>query len=122
MGKQEQPETIVAEGMRIEGDLKSNGNIRVDGVVSGKIQTALDLMVGSSAQVDADIQATNAIIGGTVKGNVIIKESLLVMESGKIIGNITCTNLGVKEGAFISGNCKMYEQKSLNLETENDEE
>ena len=121
MAKQEQPETIVAAGMRIEGELKSNGNIRVDGVVAGKIQTDQDVLVGDNAQVDADIVAQNAVIGGTVKGNITVKGSLLVMETGKIVGNISCTNLGVREGAFISGNCKMYEQKSLDLDSEEEE-
>jgi cytoskeletal protein CcmA (bactofilin family) len=116
--QQEQPETIVADGMRIEGELKSNGNIRVDGVVAGKIQTAQDVLVGDNAQVDANIEAENAVIGGVVKGNVTVKGSLLVMEGGKIVGNISCANLGVREGAFLSGNCKMHEQKTLDLDSE----
>ena len=108
---QEVPETIVASGMRIEGELKSSGNIRIEGVVSGKIQTGQDLMIGPEAQVDADISANNAIIAGTVKGNATIKKSLLLTETGKLIGNATCINLGVQEGAFFSGQCRMQEPK-----------
>lgn len=116
--QQEQPETIVASGMRIEGELKSNGNIRVDGVVSGKIQTAHDIMVGKEAQIDADINAFNAVISGVVKGNVTAKGSLLIMETGKLTGNVSCANLGIREGANFSGACKMTEQKQIDLENE----
>lgn len=108
---QEQPETIVAAGMRIEGELKSNGNIRIDGVVSGKIQAAHDIMIGSEAQIDADMSAENAVVAGSVEGNVIVKDSLLILETGKVLGNVTCANLGIREGAMFSGNCKMSEPK-----------
>ncbi|HYC80128.1 MAG TPA: polymer-forming cytoskeletal protein, partial [Candidatus Binatia bacterium] len=69
-------ETIVATAMRIEGDLKSNGNIRIDGIVSGKVHTSQDLTIGPSAQIDADLIANNAVIAGVVKGNVTVKNSL----------------------------------------------
>ncbi len=97
--------------MRIEGELKSNGNIRIDGIISGKVQTSADLIIGSSAQIDADLMAANAVIGGVVKGNVTVKNSLLIMETGKILGNVSCTSLGIREGAYFSGNCRMQEQK-----------
>ena len=76
-----QSETIVAAGMRIEGELKSNGNIRIDGVVSGKIQAAQDILIGSDAQIDADIAAENAVIAGSIEGNVNVKGSLLILET-----------------------------------------
>lgn len=107
------PETIVSSAMRIEGELKSNGNIRIDGIISGKVQTSADLIIGSNAQIDADLTAQNAVIGGVVKGNVTVKNALLILETGKILGNITCNNLGIKEGAYFSGNCRMQESKQV---------
>ncbi|MBI2607315.1 MAG: polymer-forming cytoskeletal protein [Candidatus Doudnabacteria bacterium] len=120
--QQEQPETIVASGMRIEGELKSNGNIRIDGVVAGKIQTAHDIMVGGTAQIDADINAENAVVAGVVAGNITVKGSILIMETGKVAGNISCANLGIREGAIFSGNCKMSEQKQVDLQSEEEQE
>ncbi|OGE82429.1 MAG: hypothetical protein A3B10_03080 [Candidatus Doudnabacteria bacterium RIFCSPLOWO2_01_FULL_44_21] len=105
------PETIVAAGMRIEGELKSSGNIRIDGIVSGKIHTSQDLMVGPNAQIDADLIADNAVIAGVVKGNITAKGSVLILETAKILGNISCLSLGIKEGAYFSGACRMNEPK-----------
>ncbi len=105
------PETIVASSMRIEGELKSSGNIRIDGIVSGKVHTSQDLQIGSTAQIDADLIAANAVIGGSVKGNVTVKGSLLLLETAKLLGNISCTSLGIREGAYFSGNCRMNEIK-----------
>ncbi|MEO8066007.1 MAG: polymer-forming cytoskeletal protein [Candidatus Doudnabacteria bacterium] len=120
MARQEQnPETIVASSMRIEGELKANGNVKIDGVVSGKVQTSQDILVGPNAQIDADIIAANAIIGGIVKGNIMVKESLLLLETGKVIGNISCSKLGIREGAYFSGACKMQEPKITEQESQN---
>lgn len=118
MAKQDTyPETIVSSAMRVEGELKSNGNIKIDGIVSGKVHTAADLMIGSNAQIDADLIANNALVAGVVKGNVTVKNSLLILETGKLIGNISCANLGIKEGAYFAGQCRMQEPKQ-ELETE----
>jgi cytoskeletal protein CcmA (bactofilin family) len=109
------PETIVATAMRIEGELKSNGNIRIDGIVSGKVQTSQDLVVGASAQIDADLVAMNAHIAGVVKGNVTVKHSLTIAETGRILGNISCSRLNIIDGAVFVGNCRMQEQKNREI-------
>lgn len=112
MARQEQnPETIVSSSMRIEGELKSNGNVKIDGVVSGKVHTSQDLLIGPNAQIDADLIAANAVIGGVVKGNVTVKGSLQLLETGKVIGNISCGTLGIRDGAYFSGACRMSEPK-----------
>ena len=119
MAKPEQnPETIVASSMRIEGELKSNGNIKIDGIVSGKVHTSQDLMIGPNAQIDADLMAANAVIGGVVKGNVTVKGSVLLLETAKVIGNISCGNLGIREGAYFSGACRMSEPKQTQADVE----
>jgi len=111
MAREQGPETIVSQSMRIEGELKSSGNIKIDGIVSGKVQTSQDLMIGPNAQIDADLIAGNAVIGGMVKGNVTVKGSLMLLETAKIIGNISCSALGIREGAYFSGACRMQENK-----------
>lgn len=98
--------------MRIEGELKSSGNIKIDGIVSGKVHTSHDLTIGPNAQIDADLIAGNATIAGVVKGNITVKESLTISGSGKVIGNINCQSLHISQGAYFSGACKMAEPKA----------
>jgi len=97
--------------MKIEGELKSNGNIRIDGFITGKVHTSQDLEVGPNAQIDADIIANNAVVLGIVKGNITVKNSLQILETGKVLGNISCTSLGIREGAYLNGACRMQEPK-----------
>src|SRR3989338_4937851 len=109
---QEFAETIVSSSMRIEGELKSAGNIKIDGIVNGKVQTAQDLIIGPNAQIDADLIAGNATVACAVKDNVMVKGALVILETGKIVGNVSCASLGIREGAYFSGACKMAEPKS----------
>lgn len=105
------PETIVGATVKIEGDLVSEGDIKVDGLVTGKIKTSKNLYVGSMAKIEADVEAANAIFAGVVKGDVKIKEGLLIQETGKVDGNISCLRLAIAEGAHFSGSCTMPEKE-----------
>jgi cytoskeletal protein CcmA (bactofilin family) len=105
------PDTIVSSGMKIEGELKSSGNIMIDGVISGKVHTSQNLEVGPNAQIDADIVAGSAVVAGVIKGNLTIKNSLLILESGKIMGNVSCSSIAIREGAYFNGACRMQEPK-----------
>ena len=117
------PDTVVSSGMKIEGELKSSGNIMIDGVISGKVLTSQNLEIGPNAQIDADIVAGNAVVAGVIKGNLNIKNSLLVLETGKIMGNVSCTNIAIREGAYFNGACRMQEPKQvITVEKESDEE
>ncbi len=111
MVKSESAETIVSQGMRIEGELKSSGSIRIDGIVAGKVHTSHDLTIGPNAQIDADLIAGSATIAGVVKGNITVKGSLAILGSGKVIGNLSCQSLSISDGAYFSGACKMAEPK-----------
>lgn len=121
------PETVVSAGMRIEGELKSNGDIKIDGIISGKVHTSQSLLIGPNAQIDADLIAANASIAGIVKGNVTIKHSLHLENTARIMGNISCGSLGISEGAYFSGACRMQEPKQMeavgtDLEGDHEEE
>lgn len=102
-------ETVVGATVKIEGDLVSEGDIKVDGMVAGKIKTSKNLYVGPMAKIEADVEANSAILAGAVKGEIKIKESLLIQETAKVSGNVTCTRLAIMEGANFSGNCNMPE-------------
>lgn len=104
------PETIVGATVKIEGDLVSEGDIKVEGLVSGKIKTTKNLFVGPMAKIEADVEAENAILAGVVKGEIKVKKGLLIQETGKVDGNISCERLAIAEGAHFSGSCTMPEK------------
>ena len=101
------PESIVGPSVKIEGDLKSSGNLRIDGIVAGKVSTSQSLLVGETANISADISAENAMVSGTIQGNVKVLGALILGRTAKVSGDITCGSLQVENGAIFNGKCQM---------------
>lgn len=106
------PETVVGATVKIQGDLNSDGNIRIDGQVQGTVSTKQNVQIGENAIITADVTAGNATIGGKVKGNVKIAGQLYLQKSAHITGDITCSSLKVDDGAVFNGKCSMGNQQS----------
>ncbi len=104
---QEAAETVVGPSVKIQGDLNSEGNIRIEGSVTGKIQTTQSVHVGEAAVISADLQAGNAIIAGQIQGNIKVSGSLILQATARINGDVACGVLRVEDGALFSGKCNM---------------
>lgn len=100
-------ETVVGPSVKIQGDLNSEGNIRIEGAVMGKVATTQSVHVGEAAVIQADMQAGNAIIAGQVQGNIKVSGNLILQGTAKVHGDIACAILRVEDGALFSGKCNM---------------
>lgn len=100
-------ETVVGPSVKIQGDLNSEGNIRIEGAVAGKVQTTQSVHVGEAAKIAADVLAGNAIIAGEIHGNVKVTGNLILQPTARIAGDISCAILRVEDGAQFSGKCSM---------------
>lgn len=109
-------ETIIGPSVQVEGNFVANGDIIIEGIVSGNIKTEKNLSVGSSAKIFANISAANALIAGEVQGNVKVKDSLELTESAKIFGDIKSGTISVASGAGIHGKCTSGPDKKSKLE------
>jgi len=102
-----QAETVVGPSVKIQGDLNSEGNIRIEGAVAGKVKTTQSVQVGEAALITADVTAGNAIIAGEIQGNMKIAGSLVLTVTARVNGDITCSILRVEDGAQFTGKCNM---------------
>jgi cytoskeletal protein CcmA (bactofilin family) len=100
-------ETVVGPSVKIQGDLNSDGNIKIEGQVAGKVKTSQSVFVISGSKIAADVLAGNAIIGGEVLGNIKITGHLILQSTAKIAGDISCQILRVEDGAVFTGKCVM---------------
>src|SRR5207342_2541835 len=94
---------IVGAGARLEGNVVSAGSLRIDGQVKGQINAEGDVTLSPQSQVEADIRAQNASVGGKFKGNLIVKGKAHLARGGRIDGNITSKTLVVEEGGIFHG-------------------
>lgn len=95
--------TIVGTGARLEGNVVSAGNLRIDGQVKGQINADGDVTLSPQSQVEADIRAQNVSVAGKFKGNLIVKAKAHLARGGRIDGNITSKTLVVEEGGIFHG-------------------
>lgn len=107
MSKNGGGETIVAKGVRVEGDFMVEGNIVIEGEVRGTITATGDLNIGTEAKVDADIKCENAVIAGEVHGNMRINAKLELLPSSKFSGDLAAEILSVGAGAQVNGTVRM---------------
>jgi cytoskeletal protein CcmA (bactofilin family) len=100
-------ETIVGPSVSLRGKLKSDGNIRVQGKVSGEIKTRGDVFIDNEAQVKASVSAKNIVVSGEITGDVESSGEITISETGKVVGNINAVALIIKMGAIFIGKSSM---------------
>ena len=103
----EKVETIIGLGTKMEGKIKTEGTMRVDGTFNGEIEAKGDVIIGDKGVVEGEIKSRNVFIAGEFKGNIKSEGRLEASSSAKIVGDIDVKNLIVDEGAQFKGNCSM---------------
>jgi cytoskeletal protein CcmA (bactofilin family) len=99
--------TIVGEGTEVSGEIVSQGTVRVEGKVSGSINSEDTIVIQETGQVSANLVAGQIVISGSVEGNVFAHERLEVTATGKLVGDITAPRLAIAEGVLFEGRCTM---------------
>ena len=100
-------ENVLGPTASFQGNLKSEGNVRIDGYFDGSIETAGNVIVGEAAKVIADIKASNVQVWGAVKGSITASGRLEILPSGRVWGEIKVTSLLIDEGGLFRGKSVM---------------
>jgi cytoskeletal protein CcmA (bactofilin family) len=114
-------ETIIGPSVRVEGDFKGEGDLVIEGVLIGNLQTKNNLKIGANAMIKASVKANNIFISGKVKGNITAKGKVEVTGTAVILGNIIAQVISVESGALIQGNITMPVSE-MAIETHSKEE
>jgi cytoskeletal protein CcmA (bactofilin family) len=99
--------SIIAPGMRVEGQIITTGVVKVEGTVVGAIQADQQVLVSSGGIVEGDIRTREAVIGGTVHGSIHAEERVEVQGDAVVQGDITTFRLFIHEGGEVNGLLKM---------------
>lgn len=95
--------TIIASGVRVEGDFSSQGDVMIEGEVQGKVAITGMLTVGPQARLKADVSSEQAKVSGIIEGNLTIGSHLSLTSTAKIVGDITCATVSIESGAVLQG-------------------
>lgn len=97
----------IAKGTRVQGDIKTEGVLRVDGTLIGSIESTGKVVVGPTGRIEGSITCASANVSGEVKAKFIVKELMHLQSSAKLHGDITVGKLAIEPGATFSGTCSM---------------
>lgn len=97
----------IGQGTEISGEISANGDIRVDGKVTGNVRSKSKVVVGGTGVVEGNINCQNAYIDGRVTGNIEVTELLILSKTAHVMGDIMIKKLVVEEGAKFNGKCTM---------------
>ena len=98
---------LLGAGTVVKGEIKLNGDFRIDGMFIGSINCKGKVVVGNTGVVEGEIICQNADFSGEVKATVKVAELLTLKESAKFTGDITTNKLAIEPGAKFSGQCVM---------------
>jgi cytoskeletal protein CcmA (bactofilin family) len=98
---------LISNGTDITGDVKSGGDIRIDGSLTGNLNTKGKVVIGQTGKVSGEVICKNSEVSGIIEGKIVVNQLLILKASSKIFGDIVTSKLSIEPGAVFSGNCKM---------------
>jgi cytoskeletal protein CcmA (bactofilin family) len=95
--------TLIARGVRVEGEFTSQGDVAIEGEVSGTLSCSGALTVGVEAKIKADVKANDVVVAGIVEGNITATRKLELKSGARVTGDVTCEMIVVEAGASLNG-------------------
>lgn len=103
---------LISNGTDITGDIRSNGDIRVDGALNGSLTTKGKVVIGPTGKINGEVYCKNSEVSGSIEGKISVGQLLNLKASSKITGDIETFKLSIEPGAKFTGSCKMTETES----------
>ena len=100
-------QNTIAQGTIFEGDLKSEGDFRIEGVIQGTLITKGKVVIGNTGKIDGSLSCKNADIEGGFKGKLTVQETLSLRATARIEGEVETGKLAVEPGASFNAHCQM---------------
>lgn len=104
---QNQIDSLIGAGTRIDGNISFSGGLRVDGHVRGNIIATGDksstLVLSDQATIEGTINVSHAVINGTVIGAIRANEYVELQAKAKVSGDVHYGTMEIQLGASIDG-------------------
>jgi cytoskeletal protein CcmA (bactofilin family) len=100
---------LIGTGMEVEGTVRFNRVLRVDGVVRGRIESYDTLVVGRSGRVDAEVIVGAMKVYGTVSGRIAVDRLVEIFPGGRVEGELhaSAPAVQISEGGVFEGQLHM---------------
>ena len=105
---------LIGSGTTVEGKIRTQGNIRIDGKMMGELHAAKNVAVGLTGEIEGNINGKNVTVGGKIRGNIIAVDKLVFEGKAVVRGDIRSARLVIDEGAVFDGKISMTDARSVN--------
>jgi cytoskeletal protein CcmA (bactofilin family) len=99
--------SLIAEGVHIVGDVIISDGLRVDGHIEGSIAgqdgSAGLLVLSEKGQVTGSVRVRDAVVNGTILGDIHVEHFLELQANARVTGNISYGQLQMACGATVEG-------------------
>lgn len=102
---------LLCEGTMIEGDIKTKSDVRIDGMVKGKIITSSRLVLGNTAVIEGNIECVNVDVMGMVTGDIVATGTVALKTPAKVKGSILAGVISIEPGVMFNGTCEMMKKE-----------
>jgi cytoskeletal protein CcmA (bactofilin family) len=100
--------TTIAAGLKINGEISGSSDLYIDGEAQGKVRLPnARVTVGPNGRVQADIEAREIIVEGTVQGNLKAGERLHLGAVSRVQGSVLTPRFAIEDGARLRGKVEM---------------
>ena len=105
--------SIISEGSEFKGNIKTSGEIQIDGVLNGNVR-AKQVVVGINGNVRGNVTANFLRICGKIEGE-IRAETLEIVSSASVKGNVFKKTISIESGSKVIGNINELESTTAKI-------
>ena len=107
----------IINGTTFQGDITSNGDFRIDGVLKGSLSSKGKLVVGPTGSIEGEVRCRNAEVFGKVQAKLIVDELLSLRSSADLSGEVVYNKIAIEAGARLIGTLTIKDQIARNEPT-----
>jgi cytoskeletal protein CcmA (bactofilin family) len=100
-------DTLIARSVKVQGDVEFAGGLHLDGTVTGGVRAdpknPSSLSVSGTGSIEGPVEATDIILHGTVRGDIVARGRVVLGASAKVEGNVFYGVIEMTLGAQITG-------------------
>ena len=100
--------SLLSNGMLVTGDIASDGEVQIDGILSGDIRCA-KLTIGETGRINGSVIADECLVHGEVIGQ-IQSDAVTLSRSSHVEGDVLHDTLAIEPGARLDGHCRRLDK------------